>query len=94
MVFGSSLVPHASLLKPCSSSTGPVVHPCGLTGLAKKTWPSMRADLVWLCNWCPMGTYIVDECTYVATMLSYKLDFSSCDNSVSFYKSSHNFAAI
>ena len=29
------LAPHASLLKPHSGPTGPVVHPCRLTGLAK-----------------------------------------------------------
>ena len=28
----------------------------------------------------------------VATMISYKLHFSSCDNSVGFCKSSHNYA--
>ena len=80
MVVGSSLPPHASLLMPHSGSTGSVVHLC----VGKKQ--SVKADLA-------IYGYVLGVSgqwvSVAIIMLSYKLDFSFCDNSVGFCKLNH-----
>ena len=77
--IGSSLA-HATLLMPPRCPTGSIVTP----QLGKE--PSLKADLA-------IYSYIVTvsgQYLSVAITLSNNIDFSYCDNTVSFHKSSHH----
>ena len=86
-VVGYSLAP-CTLLMPFSSSTGPVVHLHGLTGLRKATCKS-RLSYLHQYTWC---AWTVQD---VALMLGYILDFGCCANKDSFGRdSSHKYQSI